>query len=113
MHPDLVVGNADFRDLRGDAAEALGQRDAAGAALGWRRAPTRPLAASRSTAAWRGASASSARRKASGSAPAASASSSTNASTAKMLCEWPTERHQNTGTRTAVEVRPSLRLGMA
>ena len=70
-------------------------------------------AASRSTPACRGASASSARRKSSGSAPAASASSSRNVSTAKAVWVEPTERHQSTGTPTSVVVRPTLRLGMA
>jgi hypothetical protein len=53
------------------------------------------------------------RRNCTGSFPAAAASSSTIVSTTKPVCEWPTERHQSTGTPVATVCRPTSRFGIS
>src|SRR6202158_4729714 len=70
-------------------------------------------AASSSTAFMRGSCASRSRRNANGSLPAACATSSMNASTANVVCELPTTRHQSTGTALLVVDSSTSILGIS
>src|SRR5450631_994829 len=70
-------------------------------------------AASSSTAFMRGSCSSRSRRNANGSFPAAYATSSMNASTAKVVCELPTTRHQSTGTPVLVVDSSTSILGIS
>src|SRR3984957_17337641 len=69
-------------------------------------------AASSSTAFMRGLLSSSCRRKANGSTPASCATSSMNVSTANVVCELPTTRHQSTGTPILVVDSSTEMLGI-